>query len=427
MPSRISGAVVVVLLGLVGASTSGCGRRQALGAPPSGGAGSTASAAGTSGGAGSTASAAGTSGGAGSADSGDASGLAGTTDPTGVAGTSGVGGGAGGMFGVAGATGEAGAPAVGGSSGAAGAALGPLDGDVSKIVATPGCGQPAGQPLGMLGRYTIVTMGNKPQTCADSVCGPWSYTREYFLRLPTDYDATKPYPITFEGPGCGGKGNNLLSVPGIASTAIRVGLSPSAEAAVFHATNPGQGCFDDHDGDDSVDWVFYERLYDKLAAEVCFDRNRVFASGNGGGAVMANELACKYAGDALRPVRGVLASAGALPVDPKYRPTCTSKPMAGIWAAQVNDVSYPFNQTTSTLARAMAVNGCTIGNSFQTATFDPFVIMVGAPTSACEMVKGCPAAFPLVICPLPGTGHSGNDAVANPAWASFLDLFPPTP
>jgi poly(3-hydroxybutyrate) depolymerase len=92
---------------------------------------------------------------------------------------------------------------------------------------------------------------------------------------------------------------------------IRVGLSPSAYWQAYHATNPGQGCFDDADGDNSVDWVFYEDLYDRLAGQLCFDRNRVFVAGEGrSGARLADELACKYAGDVTRPVRGVMSNAG---------------------------------------------------------------------------------------------------------------------
>jgi hypothetical protein len=32
-----------------------------------------------------------------------------------------------------------------------------------------------------------------------------------------------------------------------------------------------------------------------------------------------------------------------------------------------------------------------------------------------------------VICPLPGVGHSSNENVVNPAWATFVALFAPTP
>jgi hypothetical protein len=264
--------------------------------------------------------------------------------------------------------------------------------------------------------------------CADQKCGPWSYVREYYVVLPTGYDKTKPYPLLFEGPGCGGKGNNLYALPDLASAVIRVGLSPSADAQAFHSTNPGQGCFDDKDGDNSVDWPFYETLYDKLAATLCFDRNRVFAGGNSSGAWLANELGCKYAGDANRPIRGVMPNVGGLPTDARYVPTCTQSPLAGFWSYQVGDFSgNALSGDIVAINRALRVNGCSpAGVSYDTATFDPFPISPTDNTS-CKRVKGCPDLEPVVVCALPGNGHTSNDAVVNPGWCSFLKLFFPLP
>ena len=57
--------------------------------------------------------------------------------------------------------------------------------------------------------------------------------REYYLQLPANYDSSNALPVIFEGPGCGGKGNNLYALPDLATAVIRVGLSPSAEASAF--------------------------------------------------------------------------------------------------------------------------------------------------------------------------------------------------
>ncbi len=89
--------------------------------------------------------------------------------------------------------------------------------------------------------------------------------------------------------------------------------------------------------------MFYENLYDALNPMLCFDRNRVFSAGNSSGAYFSNELGCKYAGDALRPVRGVLPNTGGLPTQAQYVPTCTNKPMAGMWVHEVNDQEMPFS------------------------------------------------------------------------------------
>jgi hypothetical protein len=317
-------------------------------------------------------------------------------------------------------------PGEGGAAGVDGAAgLGGVEAGAPTVVPTPGCGRDPGQASGMLVRGTIQTMGVKAPDCADTQCGSWSYPREYWMSLPSNYDNTKAYPLVVEGPGCGGQGDIIYPIPALSDAAIRVGLSPSVEASAFSPVSPGAGCFDELDGDNSVDWVFYENLYDKLAAQVCFDRNRVFAAGTSSGARMANELGCKYAGDALRPVRGVMTDRAGLPVDTKYQPTCTTKPMAGMWVAEPSNPIYAFAETTLAVTRAMSVNGCTIGTSYDTAEFDPFSISSTDGTS-CKMVKGCPALFPLVVCPLTVFSTRTPDLiVAVPGFATFFKLFDP--
>jgi hypothetical protein len=210
------------------------------------------------------------------------------------------------------------------------------------------------------------------------------------------------------------------------NTVIRVGLTPPPNE-IGHATNPSQGCFDDKEGDDSVDWVFYESVYDKLADQLCFDKNRVFASGNSSGAWFANELGCKYAGDATRPIRGVLTNGGGLPYQPQYTPTCTDKPLAGMWIADTPDVTDAFNNFKFAINRAMKVNGCTIGTSVDNAESDDFPIGGGNLDNSCKKVRGCPELAPLTFCWIRGSANSNHDTVANPGFSTFLKLFSKSP
>jgi len=307
---HVTVAVARVALALGLAAGSGCsGGAGALKPPPTGAAGAVTGAAGV------TTGAAGAAAGVGGAATGaagqapDAADGAGALDASADEGSGEAGTGAAG----AGAAGAAGAGAAG-----TGATV-----DVTKVRPSQGCGvaAPADLVPGQLVARHIMTMGIKDAGCADAKCGAWTDTRDYWVKLPTGYDNTKAYPLVFEGPGCGGQGNNLYTIPAFDSTVIRVGLSPSAYWQQYHATNPGQHCFDDKEGDDSVDWVFYEDLYDLFDTTLCFDRDRVFAGGNSSGAWLANELGCKYAGDAKHPIRGVLVNQGGLPTDPKYVPT----------------------------------------------------------------------------------------------------------
>lgn len=354
--------------------------------------------------------------------------VAGTTATAGAGGSAPVAG-AGGATPVAGAGGAGGAAptaGAGGSTPTAGAGGAGAD-PITAIVKTAGCGMdPTGLTPGQGVKGTILTEGTKAADAADSKKGAWSYTREYYVTLPANYDKNKAYPIVFQGPGCGGGGQNVYALTdGMAAnagnTVIRVGLTPPPND-IGHATNPGQGCFDDKEGDDSVDWVFYEKLYDKLAAQVCFDKNRVFASGDSSGAWFSNELGCKYAGDATRPVRGIMPNTGGLPTDVKHVPTCTQKPMAGMWVHETGDMTNQFTGNKVAIARAMAVNKCTIGNSYDNAMFEDYKISA-TQTNVCKKIKGCPELYPLVVCPLDGTGHGSHPDVTNPGFSTFLKMF----
>jgi hypothetical protein len=295
--------------------------------------------------------------------------------------------------------------------------------DITKVVPTSGCGQDPGQPAGMLVRGTIQTTGVKEPNCADSKCGAWSYLREYYVQLPTGYDAGTAYPILFEAPSCGSDGRDLYELPDLADSVIRVGLSPLPA----FSTSSGDGCWDNAEGDDSVDWAFYENLYDKLAGQLCFDRNRVFAVGRSDGAVLMDELTCKYAGDLSRPVRAVLSNGGGLPTDAGQLPTCTTKPIAGIWVNQTENPHVSFAETKAAINRAMSVNGCKVGTTLDNTDFDGFPIGDGHPDTTCQKIRGCPSLDPLIVCALPGNQNDSNPAVANPAFSAFIRSVPQAP
>ncbi len=415
--------VVRLVVGLI----SLCGCSSGASKPFGGQAGST-NVTGGGGAGGSTAGAAGQSSTDAASTAGSDGGVAGSSPAgaTGAAGQSTVGDeGTAGSGGTGGAAGSAGGAAGQSTAGAGGAGT---TVDLTKVRPTAGCGLDAADfTAGVLVRQTIATSGTKAVYCADKKCGAWSFPREYFVQLPTVYDKNKAYSLLIEGPGCGGKGNNLYPMlPELAAAVIRVGLSPSVDASPIHATNPNQGCFDDKDGDNSIEWPFYEALWDKLAATLCFDRNRVFAGGNSSGAWLANELGCKYAGDATRPVRAVLPNLGGLPTQAQYKPTCTTTPMAGAWVFgtgspdQVNYDIYAMN-------RALTANGCTpSGLTYQTASFDPFPISATDSTS-CKKFKGCPTVAPLVVCSLSISDYSAHEMVVIPTWATFIKLFSTPP
>jgi poly(3-hydroxybutyrate) depolymerase len=338
---------------------------------------------------------------------------------------------------------DAGGATTGGGSTAGSAGMGSGGGsgggDITKVWKSDGCGKAFAGQSGA--KVTIATAGMKDANCADKLggqpkCGLWGQAgsawqtepvpRDYYVNLPANYDMNKAYPLVIEGPGCGGNGTNIYPLPDIANQVIRIGITPPPNY-VGHGTNENQGCFDDKEGDDSVDWVFYENFYDKLNQDVCFDRNRVFSAGNSSGSWFSNELGCKYAGDPKRPVRGVLPNTGGLPNEAQFEPTCTTKPMAGMWVHEVGDTTNPFTGNKFAIDRAIKVNGCTGAQSYDAKVaaneFQNFPIGGNNPDNTCQLLKGCPETTPLVVCPLPGNQHGGHDSVVNPGFATFIKQF----
>jgi hypothetical protein len=202
---------------------------------------------------------------------------------------------------------------------------------------------------------------------------------------------------------------------------IRVGLTPPPNA-IGHVTNPNQGCFDDKEGDDSVDFVFYETLIDQLKAELCYDQNRVFAVGDSSGAWLANELGCKYGGTTgPYAIRGIASHNGGLPTNPAYTPTCSGKPTAGIWAWRDPGATNALDSNKYAVDHAMQVNGCQ-ATSLESAQFTNFPIDASSPGSVCTRILGCPEEYPLVVCKLPN-GILSDDRFVNPAFATFISGF----
>jgi poly(3-hydroxybutyrate) depolymerase len=313
--------------------------------------------------------------------------------------------------------------------------------DITKVWKSDGCGKDYTGPTGN-NKGTIDTMGVKDAACNNKLadgtprCGAWGQpssewlktplVREYYVYLPQGYDKTKAYPIVFQGPGCGGNGTQVYPLDGNAgNTVIRIGLTPASTDIIGHGCCPF-GCFDDKEGDDSVDWVLYENLYDRLNGELCFDRNRVFASGNSSGSWTANELGCKYAGDATRPLRAPMPNTGGLPVPAAEVPTCTNAPMAGMWVHETGDPDNPFTGNIVAINRAMSHNKCTTA-TYQAAPKENFKIGGGVADDVCKKIMGCDPLYPLVVCELPGNSHGSHDNIANPGFSTFLKLFEAPP
>ena len=101
--------------------------------------------------------------------------------------------------------------------------------------------------------------------------------------------------------------------------------------------------------------------------------------------------------------------------------------MAGMWVAKTNDQEHPFSETKVAISRAMHVNGCSIGTSYDDAVLENFAIGGNQPDSTCQRIVGCAEQYPLVVCELQRDAQQSNDDVTEPGFSTFIKLFSKPP
>lgn len=386
------------------------------GTPNTGGAGSTAGAAGQLGTAGAAgtpvgsagASGAGTAGSSGSNTAGASGGSVG-----GAGGAGGAGGGS--SAGAGGMSGGGGAPGKVRTGKSAGCGKAPPAGDLTTKYVTHEV-----SPKNVAAKYLKGGAEYKFETAKDGSGKTYDFSiRPYGIRLPNNYNNQTAYKVTFGGGGCGGNaidfgknpngGNQLVE----SGTTIQVGLAYIG------------GCFDD-EGVDTPDEPYFRAVMADLEANYCFDLSQVFVGGSSSGAWEAYMLGCA----ASDLVRGIGAMEGGARI---AHPVCKN-PVAAVLVAGEADTENPIGPLDPTKDAGKRLgsygsgpskddilkrNGC-VGTASEKLN-DKY--------SACVKYTGCPAAYPVVWCVLPGLGH-GKDTYNNvdynpgPMW-DVLNALPP--
>jgi poly(3-hydroxybutyrate) depolymerase len=353
----------------------------------------------------------------GACGAGDASAPSGVGTP-GAAGTGGSAGsssaagtaGAGGMLGRSGSPGAAGANALdgGGASSVAGSAGsgGSSAGGTSK--GTPGCGmdpQPTDSQTTWVKHDIEVTgvdqafIDKYPPNAGKTY--NWTH-RNYFLRLPTDYDSSKPYPITIGTSGCGGP-ETVGSEGGYAPLGTAPGETDAIQVALSYVVSSaanadcGGAVFAD-DFPNSPEPQYLAAVVKDVQAKYCTDSAKVFLSGYSSGAFESITLGCASS-DILRgygiQIGGGLRQNGPMP--------CKG-PIAAMYVVGLQDTENPIGPLQTPLhdslgsapARdeVLSRNGC-VGDAHE--PWDPDYPM-------CEKYTGCPAEYPVVWCAIT-SGH----------------------
>jgi hypothetical protein len=233
--------------------------------------------------------------------------------------------------------------------------------------------------------------------------------RPYGLRLPANYDPSKTYAVTFGGGGCGGNAQNFAGNPG---GGLQIaGNGPTIQVGLQYI----DGCFADGgpsigNRTDTPEEPYFRAVFAEIAANYCVDLSQVFVSGYSSGAWEAYTLGCA----ASDIVRGISTDEGGLRT---MHPTCKA-PAAAVLVAGTADTENPIGpldpnnqQDKGAIDRLGSLgsapgrdeilkrNGCTGTDTM--AYEDPKF-------GQCMRYTGCPAAYPVLWCALPGVGHNNS-------------------
>ncbi len=273
--------------------------------------------------------------------------------------------------------------------------------------------------------------------------------RNFGVQLPAGYSNTKPYPVILEGGGCtGGPTNNGGGYnAGEGGNAIRVGLSYVAQCfadgGVYAGMPSGFGCAPDeaHVGIcvNNPEVPYINAVLDFLEANLCVDLGKIFIGGYSSGAWEASTVSCALA----NRIRGMSTTFGGARI---HRAACTG-PTASLMLAGLSDSENPIGPllmdmplTAVGLSATQVNNDIIFLDSHGSAPMRDELLtrngctgtatsMYSAAYPQCMTYTGCPAAYPVVWCPLTGVSHGGGNVSSGgvmyaPAAWDFLSKLP---
>jgi poly(3-hydroxybutyrate) depolymerase len=356
-------------------------------------------------------------------------GAAGANPSAGAAPIAGAGPGAAGASGASGAgptAGAGGAPATAGAGGMSGGSAGAA-GTPGKVRSGPsaGCGKnaPGDDSTTKFVKHEVHMTGIAarylPGGADYKKSDVYDYTfRPYSVRLPKNYDPNTKYAVTFGGGGCGGTAQNFAKSPGDSfsfapdGTTIHIGMSMV------------DGCFED-DGVDNAEVPYFRAIMADIEQKYCFDLSKVFVGGYSSGGWEAYQMGCA----ASDLVRGFGADEGALRAQ---HPPCKN-PIAAVMVAGEADTINPIGPLDPTTGKGKELDSYGSGPSRDEILMrNGCVGTATAPIAdpkypACKQYTGCPAAYPVVWCSLPGVGHNnstynGTNYSPGPMWGILGSL-----
>jgi poly(3-hydroxybutyrate) depolymerase len=207
--------------------------------------------------------------------------------------------------------------------------------------------------------------------------------REYYVVLPNDYKADRPYPVVFQWHPLGGNAEGGMNM---------YGIRPNMPDAIYVTPDglpslggTSQGFDNANQGDEKLT----RAIMKDIEAKYCVDKARYFATGFSFGGSMSYTCACNMS-DVFRAVAGM---AGA----PISGAKCGSQPPANKvawWGTHgTNDTALPMSMAIPIRDAFITKNGCEMTSK----AVEP---------SPCVQYDGCDDGYPVVWCEREGDGHA---------------------
>ena len=227
-----------------------------------------------------------------------------------------------------------------------------------------------------------------PNQWVDSMVMTGGAARPYSVRLPSNYDQKRAYPVVVLLHGCGSGTNNVPMEKATGADAILVRGTGSAASTCWDTSANGP------------DVAFFDAMVLDVKARFCADEQRLFIVGYSSGSWLVNQLAC------IRTdvVRGGASVSGGESSNGK----CGS-PVARIFIHDTTDTDNAIAGGEKARDRQLTQNSCS-----QPAVATP------VDPSPCTLYQGCTAGDPVEWCQTSGKAHGRQDDFAPSTFWNFF-------